>query len=187
LEFNDRIPGGCAQLQVKGDARIMQVTQIVKDGQRTVLDLPDGNRMEPLSPLTEDAYCVVRGTIPPHGGVPLHSHTDAESFYVLSGEAEALVQTTDGLEWQRLRPGDFIHIPAGNKHAWRNRSSEPTSALITCTEKLGRALREMAQFTGENGMQFPSPAAIHRLVEVSELYGFWFGTREENAAVGIEL
>lgn len=163
-----------------------QVPQIVVDAQRTVLNLPDGNKMEPLTPLAENAYSVVRGTIPPGGTVPLHSHPDAESFYVLSGEIEALVQTTGGLEWQRLRPGDFIHIPAEAKHAWRNRSSQPTSALITCTAKLGRALREMAQSTGENGMQF-SPAAIQRLVEVSERYGYWLGSHEENAAVGIYL
>ena len=166
---------------------MMQVTQIMKDGERTVLELPDGNRLELLSPSAEDAYCVLRGTIPSYGGVPLHSHADAESFYVLSGEAEALVQTAGSLDWQRLRPGDFIHIPAGAKHAWRNLSSDPVSALITCTEKLGRALREMAQITGENGMQFPSPAAFQRLVEISERYGYWFGNREENAAVGIEL
>ena len=108
---------------------MVQVTQIMNEGQRTVLDLPDGNRIEPLSPSTEDAYCVLMGTIPPAGGVPLHSHTDAESFYVLSGEVEALAQTTDGLEWQKLRPGDFIHVrpepntrgaivPASRCRAW---------------------------------------------------------------------
>src|ERR1700757_2246086 len=124
---------------------MIQVTQIFKPGERTVLDLADGNRIELLSPPTEDAYCVMIGTIPPGGGVPLHSHPEAESFYVLSGVVEALVQTTGGLEWQRLAQGDFIHIPAGVKHAWRNRPNEPASALITCTAKLGRALQEMGQ------------------------------------------
>lgn len=166
---------------------MMQVTQIVKNGQWTVLDLPDGARIEPLTPSSEDAYCVMRGTIPPGGGVPLHSHADAESLYLLSGEVEALLQTTGGLEWQRLRPGDFIHIPAEAKHAWRNHSNEPTFALITCTAKLGRALREMAQFTRENGTQFPSPEAMQRIVEISERYGYWLGNREENAALGIVL
>jgi quercetin dioxygenase-like cupin family protein len=166
---------------------MMQVTQNVKDDQRIVLDLPDGNRIEPLSPSTEDAYCVMRGTIPPNGGVPLHSHTDAESFYVLSGEVEALVQTTGGLEWQKLRLGDFIHLPAGAKHAWRNRSNKPMSVLITCTVKLGRALQEMGQSMSEDGTHIPTQARIQRLVEIFERYGYWLGSREENAAVGIEL
>ena len=166
---------------------MMQVTQIVNAGQRTVLELPDGNRIEPLSPSTEDVYCVLRGTIPPGGGVPLHSHMDAESFYVLSGEVEALVQTRDGREWQELRPGDFIHIPSGAKHAWRNRSGKPMSTLLICTAKLGRALQEMGQLMSEAGTHIPSEARIQRLVEVFERYGYWLGSREENAAVGIEL
>jgi len=119
--------------------------------------------------------------------VPLHSHGDAESFYALSGEAQALVETEVGLQWQTLRPGDFIHIPGGTKHAWRNVSGEPMAALITCTAKLGRALREMGQLTSEGGKRIPTPADVQRLIEISERYGYWLGSREENAAVGIEL
>jgi len=166
---------------------VLQVTKVVRDGQRTVLDLLDGAKMEPLSPSIEDAYCVMKGTIPSGVSVPLHSHGDAESFYVLSGEAQALVETEVGLQWQTLRPGDFIHIPGGTKHAWRNVSGEPMAALITCTTKLGRALREMGQLTSEGGKRIPTPADVQRLIEISERYGYWLGSREENAAVGIEL
>jgi quercetin dioxygenase-like cupin family protein len=167
--------------------KMMQVTQVVKDGDGAALDMRDGNRMEPLSPSAEDAYFVMKGTIPPGGGVPLHSHADPESFYVLSGEAEALIQTPRGLEWQKIRPGGFLHIPPGTKHAWRNRSNEPSSALITSTAKLGRALREMAQLASEDGTEFASPAAIQRIAEISDRYGYWLGSREENAEVGIVL
>ena len=166
---------------------MLQVTKVVRDGQRTVLDLLDGAKMEPLSPSIEDAYCVMKGTIPSGVSVPLHSHGDAESFYALSGEAQALVETEVGLQWQTLRPGDFIHIPGGTKHAWRNVSGEPMAALITCTAKLGRALREMGQLTSEGGKRIPTPADVQRLIEISERYGYWLGSREENAAVGIEL
>ena len=165
----------------------MQVTKVVRADERTFLDLLDGAKMEPLSPSIEDAYCVMKGTIPSGVSVPLHSHADAESFYVLSGEAQALVETEVGLQWQTLRPGDFIHIPGGTKHAWRNVSGEPMAALITCTAKLGRALREMGQLTSEGGKRIPTPADVQRLIEISERYGYWLGSREENAAVGIEL
>ena len=166
---------------------MLQVTKVVRDGQRTVLDLLDGAKMEPLSPSREDAYCVMRGTIPSGVSVPLHSHGHAESFYVLSGEAQALVETEAGLQWQTHRPGDFIHIPGGAKHAWRNVSGEPMAALITSTAKLGRALREMGQLASEAGKRIPRPADIQRLMEISERYGYWLGSREENTAVGIEL
>jgi mannose-6-phosphate isomerase-like protein (cupin superfamily) len=62
----------------------------------------------------------VRCTIAAGVSVPLHSHDDAESFYVLSGEAQVLTQTTAGLEWRTIRRADFVHIPDGTKHAWRN-------------------------------------------------------------------
>jgi anti-sigma factor ChrR (cupin superfamily) len=129
----------------------------------------------------------MKGTLPPGVSVPLHSHADAESFYVLSGKAQALVQTEGGLAWQTLKQGDFIHIPGGTRHAWRNVSREPIATLITCTAKLGRALREMGQLTSEGGKRIPTLADLQRLVEISERYGYWLGSREENAAVGIEL
>ena len=165
----------------------MQVTKVVRADERTFLDLLDGARLEPLSPSREHAYCVMKGTIPPGVSVPIHSHADAESFYVLSGEAQALVETEAGLQWQTLRPGDFIHIPGGAKHAWRNVSGEPMAALITSTARLGRALREMGQLASEAGKRIPRPADIQRLMEISERYGYWLGSREENTAVGIEL
>jgi len=165
----------------------MQVKKVVRADERTALDLLDGARLEPLSPSREDAYCVMKGTIPSGVSVPLHSHADAESFYVLSGEAQALLETEVGLQWQTLRPGDFIHIPGGAKHAWRNVSGEPMAALITSTARLGRALREMGQLASEGGKRIPAPADIQRLVEISERYGYWLGSREENAAVGIAL
>ena len=59
---------------------MIQVAQILKHGQRTVLDLADGNRMELLSSTTENAYCVMLGTIPPGGGVALQARV-AQSFH----------------------------------------------------------------------------------------------------------
>jgi quercetin dioxygenase-like cupin family protein len=163
-----------------GRNKMMQLANIVNDDEGTVLNLLHGTRLEILSPSNENAYWVMKGALPPGVSVPLHSHSDAESFYGLVGEGEVLVQTPVGLEWKNLRPGDFIHVPGGRKHAWRNRSSEPISILVTCTARLGRALREMAQVPA-------SPDAIQRLAEISERYGYWLGSPEENASVGIVL
>ena len=169
-----------ATTQITGRNKMMQLANIVNDDESSVLNLLHGTRLEILSPSNEDVYWVMKGTLPPGVSVPLHSHSDAESFYGLVGEGEALVQTAAGLVWKKLRPGDFIHIPGGTKHAWRNRSSEPISTLVTCTARLGRALREMAQVA-------PSPDSIQRLAEISERYGYWLGSPEENASVGIVL
>ena len=165
----------------------MQVIKILRANDRTILDLSDGARIEPLTSSEEGSYCVLKGTIPPGVAVPLHSHGDAESFYVLSGEAQVLIEAERGLEWQTLGPGDFVHITGGAKHAWRNVSRRPMEALITCTEKLGRALREMARPTSEGDRPAPTQEDIQRLAEISARYGYWLASPEQNAEVGIPL
>ena len=102
-----------------------QPTSLVRAGQGTPVDLGRGVRMELLASSNEDTYWVIKGTLQPGEAVPLHSHNDAEDFYLLSGQAEALVQTEHGLEWKTVQTEDFIHIPGNMKHAWRNRCSAP--------------------------------------------------------------
>jgi quercetin dioxygenase-like cupin family protein len=49
-----------------------------------------------------------------------------ESFFVLAGT----IRIFDGHEWIDTRPGDFIHVPIGGIHGFRNASGEPASMLI---------------------------------------------------------
>src|SRR5215831_5848052 len=56
-----------------------------------------------------------------------HFHRSiSESFYVLSG----IVRIYDGDRWFDTRPGDFVHVPQGGIHAFRNESGEPASMLL---------------------------------------------------------
>jgi mannose-6-phosphate isomerase-like protein (cupin superfamily) len=56
-----------------------------------------------------------------------HFHrTLAESFYVLSGS----IAIYDGREWVATDPGDFVHVPPGGIHGFRNQSGAPASMLI---------------------------------------------------------
>ena len=58
--------------------------------------------------------------VPKAGGPAPHFHrTLAESFYVLVGT----VKIFDGREWLDANPGDFVHVPIGGIHGFRN---EPT-------------------------------------------------------------
>jgi mannose-6-phosphate isomerase-like protein (cupin superfamily) len=45
--------------------------------------------------------------------VPLHSHAERETFYVLEGEIEGLCED----RWGTLRIGDTFDVPSGLKHA----------------------------------------------------------------------
>ena len=40
----------------------------------------------------QNDFCMLKGTIPPGGFVPLHSHPDTEDFLVIPGEIEGLKQ-----------------------------------------------------------------------------------------------
>jgi len=36
----------------------------------------------------------------------------------------------NGEKWIRTSPGDFVHVPAGGIHGFRNTSGEPASMLL---------------------------------------------------------
>jgi hypothetical protein len=103
------------------------------------------------------------------------------------GEAQLFLETGEGFTQQTLGRGDFVQIPSAAKHAWHNRSRRPFETLSTVTARLGRALREMGRPVTESDSRIPTEDDIRRFVEVCAPYGFWLGTPEENAELGILL
>jgi quercetin dioxygenase-like cupin family protein len=135
-------------------------------------------------------FCVLRGVIPPGVSVPLHSHHDTEDFLVISGEVQALRQSTQGYEWIVAKAGDHLHVPSNERHGWRNLSSEPLVAFIITTTRLAQFFQEV----GRPVAGTPQPATAEDLGRflahygtVSAKYGYWNATPEENAAVGIRF
>jgi quercetin dioxygenase-like cupin family protein len=134
----------------------------------------------------ENDFCVLRGVIPPGIAVPLHSHPDTETFFVISGEVLALKQGATGYDSIVARAGDYISVPAGARHAWRNVSSEPVVALMITTARLGRFFQEAGRPLAR-GSQPLTPADLMQLATLAVVYGHWNATPEENAAAGISL
>jgi HD-GYP domain-containing protein (c-di-GMP phosphodiesterase class II) len=85
---------------------------------------------------------------PPGVVVPLHSHPNPETFIPVSGEAEGLVHSADVVRWVPIGPGDVFHVPAGARHAFRNRSREPAVATVVSTARIGRFFREVGTPVG---------------------------------------
>ncbi|EFH86178.1 cupin domain-containing protein [Ktedonobacter racemifer] len=140
-----------------------------------------------VSPSDESSdFCVMKGIIPPGVFVPMHRHPDTEDFFILSGTAECLKITENGHEWVPSKEGDLIHIPSNATHAWRNTSSGNVTFLITTTKKMGHFFEETA-LPWKGVPQMPTPEALAHLLEVSERYGYWNASPEENAAVGINM
>jgi mannose-6-phosphate isomerase-like protein (cupin superfamily) len=63
----------------------------------------------------------------PRSGPDPHFHrTISESFFVLSGT----VRLYNGSEWVDATAGDFMFVPEGGVHGFRNESGEPASMLL---------------------------------------------------------
>ena len=126
----------------------------------------------------DDSPCVMRGTIPPGGIVPLPAHADPETCLPISGEIEGLAHSGESFRWIEIQPGDVFHVPGGAKHAWRNPSPEPAVMHIVSTGRLGSFFREVAA---------PAADPLRHFLETAERYGYWNATPEENAEVGLLL
>jgi quercetin dioxygenase-like cupin family protein len=149
-----------------------------------------GPTIEFLTSLSElgAVYCVLRGTLPPGVAVPLHSHADPESFFQLAGTVQLLLPLEDQLRWVEKGAGDFVHIPGGTKHAFRNTSDRPVVQLIMTTPRLATFFREAGRPLSA-GTALPPPTAedVRRFAALSATYGYWLGTPAENEALGIPV
>jgi mannose-6-phosphate isomerase-like protein (cupin superfamily) len=91
---------------------------------------PAGTRAHYLATgaTTQGRYGLYRWEMGPHQGGPgAHFHrTISEAFHVLSGKVRIL----DGRRWVDAVPGDFVYVPEGGIHGFRNESDQPASMLI---------------------------------------------------------
>jgi len=60
------------------------------------------------------------------GATPHYHRMISESFYVIDGR----ISLYDGVAWREGTVGDFLYLPPGGIHAFRNDSGAPASMLI---------------------------------------------------------
>ncbi|GIE83447.1 cupin [Actinoplanes philippinensis] len=60
------------------------------------------------------------------GPNPHFHRTISESFYILSG----VMNIYNGEKWIEAEPGDWVHVPIGGIHGFKNRSGAPVSMLL---------------------------------------------------------
>lgn len=149
-----------------------------------ILDLL-GHRIQFLTALSDNDndYCLVRSTGDAGMVVPIHSHAERETFYVLEGQVQGLWED----HWIALGPGDVFDVPGGLKHGWRNTSGATASLLVVMPMRLGRFLRDVSRPSGMVDRDGPKPADFQRFVQTAHAYGYWLGSPGDNAAVGISL
>jgi mannose-6-phosphate isomerase-like protein (cupin superfamily) len=77
---------------------------------------------------TDGDYGLYRVDLAPQAGGPgPHFHRAmSEAFFVLSGS----MRLYDGTDWLDGHQGDFLHVPPGGIHGFRNEADEPASILM---------------------------------------------------------
>ena len=127
-----------------------------------------------------DLPCVMRGTIPPGGMVPLHSHADPETFLALSGAVEGLSYTDDGFALDPGRPRRRLPR-AGRRQARVAQSRRRAGGDERREHEPDRHV--LPRGRGVAGRRTTRRGDSWR----SRRYGYWNATPEENAAIGIVL
>jgi quercetin dioxygenase-like cupin family protein len=151
---------------------------------------PNGTRFEFLASPDEAGaeICLIRGTMPPGAVVPLHSHSDVELFYVLEGTVEAFQSRNGTHGWASVGAGNVVTIPGNTKHALRNSSQLPVRMVVVTTSKLYEFFQEVTNpFDPNQSATPPTPERIQEVSRVAARYGYWMGSPEENAAIGLSM
>ena len=112
-----------------GDAGEALAT-IRRDGAPPDVTYANGSTTEYLArgASTGGLFGLYRWTMSPTaGGAGPHFHrTLAESFFVLDGSLTVF----DGRTWLAAAPGDFVHVPPGGLHGFRNDSGAVVRFLL---------------------------------------------------------
>lgn len=137
----------------------------------------------------QDAICLIRGTMPPGIIVPLHSHPEPEIICVLEGSPEVFrANQGNGNGWTTASAGDAVAIPGDVRHAPHNTSSRPAITALVTKSDLYKFFHEVAKPVDPNRRPAPpTPDVVRELFGVSARYGFWMGSPEDNAAIGLDV
>ncbi len=122
-----------APVRRRGKGRTMPATSMfhrVNDTGRSYWGPGDRYTFLVTGEETGGAYFSMLAVVPPMGGPPPHTHRDEdETFYVLEGHPTFRL----GDERVQAGPGDFVNIPRGMLHCFRNFTDEPVRMILTFT------------------------------------------------------
>ena len=111
---------------------------------------------------TDGAYSLMQWTVAADAKAPPHAHDRyEESFYVLRGKLEFLL----GQATVPMEEGDFVRVPAGTRHGYRNTSGDSVDLLVGFNPG---GMEELFYKHRTEGRDFDIDAY---LVEARELHG----------------
>jgi quercetin dioxygenase-like cupin family protein len=112
---------------------------------------------------TGGAYFAMHATVPSGGGPPPHIHRNEDkTFYVLEGTPTFRL----GDDRVVATPGDFVNVPKGTLHCFRNISLQPVRMILTFTPA---GIEKFFEETLERAHDITAPCPDN-VVEVSLRY-----------------
>ncbi|WP_432005057.1 quercetin 2,3-dioxygenase [Streptomyces parvus] len=113
---------------------------------------------------------LLEASVPPGGGPPAHDHrNEDEAFYLLEGELEFYA---DGQTYD-VRAGDFVFVPKGTVHRFRNKGLHAAKQLLIFTPSGFEEFFLQAGVEARPGEPIPvfDPADNPRAKEIAESLG----------------
>lgn len=123
---------------------------------------------------SDGAYFIMEALVPPLGGPPPHiHHREQESFYLLEGTLDIRM----GDKVVQASTGDFVHIPRGMVHCFRNTGdSTARMLLIFSPGGIERFFEETLEQVQDRSAPQPAnmDAVVDRYVEAAPRHGLEF-------------
>ncbi len=120
---------------------------------------------------TNNAFFQFEAIVPKGGGPPPHVHSrEDESFYVVSGSLEILL----GDETYHAKRGDFVYIPRGTVHRFKNVGGDTAVQLVTFVPAgMEKFFREVFPEVKDRNAAPPpiTEELIRRMTEAAPKYG----------------
>lgn len=123
---------------------------------------------------TNNAFFQFEAVVPEGGGPPPHVHSrEDESFYIVSGSLEVLL----GDKTHHAKRGDFVFIPRGTVHRFKNVGGDMAVQLVTFVPAgMERFFREVFPEAKDRNAAPPpvTEELIRRMNEAAPKYGLKF-------------
>jgi len=121
---------------------------------------------------TNGAYFQLKAVVGVGGGPPPHLHHDEdETFYVVDGCLEMRL----GEETISVNSGDYVSVPRGTVHSYRNIGSSPAVMLVTFVPAgFERFFEEVFDPATDPALPPPppTPEMIQRIIDAAPKYGY---------------
>jgi mannose-6-phosphate isomerase-like protein (cupin superfamily) len=123
---------------------------------------------------TNDAFFQFEAIVPGGGGPPPHVHSrEDETFYIVSGSLEILL----GDKTYHAKRGDFVYIPRGTVHRFKNVGGDMAVQLVTFVPAgIERFFQEVFPEVKDRNAAPPpvTEKLIRRMNEAAPKYGLEF-------------